>query len=57
MEYMFVDKAKIYIKAGNGGNGAISFRRENMYLLEVPMGEMGEMEETLSLLSIPASIH
>ena len=25
---MFVDKAKIYIKAGNGGNGAISFRRE-----------------------------
>ncbi|NLJ41852.1 MAG: GTPase ObgE [Clostridiales bacterium] len=25
---MFVDKVKIYIKAGNGGNGAISFRRE-----------------------------
>ena len=25
---MFVDKVKIYIKAGNGGNGSISFRRE-----------------------------
>ncbi len=25
---MFIDKVKIYIKAGNGGKGAISFRRE-----------------------------
>ncbi|NLY43669.1 MAG: GTPase ObgE [Clostridiaceae bacterium] len=25
---MFVDVAKIYIKAGNGGNGAVSFHRE-----------------------------
>jgi len=25
---MFVDRAKIYVKAGDGGNGAISFRRE-----------------------------
>lgn len=25
---MFTDKAKIYIKAGNGGNGAIAWRRE-----------------------------
>jgi GTP-binding protein len=25
---MFIDHAKIYIKAGNGGNGAVSFRRE-----------------------------
>ncbi len=25
---MFTDKAKIFIKAGNGGNGAISWRRE-----------------------------
>lgn len=24
----FIDEAKIYVKAGNGGNGAISFRRE-----------------------------
>ena len=27
---MFTDYTKIIIKAGNGGNGAISFRRENM---------------------------
>ncbi|MFC1596191.1 GTPase ObgE [Candidatus Margulisiibacteriota bacterium] len=25
---MFVDKAKVFIKAGNGGNGCLSFRRE-----------------------------
>ena len=25
---MFVDNIKIYVKAGNGGNGAVSFRRE-----------------------------
>lgn len=25
---MFVDKAKIYVKAGDGGNGIVSFRRE-----------------------------
>lgn len=25
---MFIDKAKIFIKAGNGGNGAVSFHRE-----------------------------
>jgi len=25
---MFIDEAKIYVKAGNGGNGCMSFRRE-----------------------------
>jgi GTPase len=25
---MFIDKAKIFLKAGNGGNGCVSFRRE-----------------------------
>ena len=25
---MFIDKVKIYVKAGDGGNGAVSFRRE-----------------------------
>ena len=25
---MFVDNVKIYVKAGDGGNGAVSFRRE-----------------------------
>ena len=27
-EKIFVDKAKLYIKAGDGGNGAVAFRRE-----------------------------
>jgi len=31
---MFIDKVKIHIKAGNGGNGCVSFRREK----SVPMG-------------------
>ena len=31
---MFIDKAKIFIKAGNGGNGAVAFRRE----IYVPAG-------------------
>mgnify|MGYP002531229371 FL=1 len=25
---MFIDRTKIYVKAGDGGNGAVSFRRE-----------------------------
>lgn len=25
---MFIDKARIFVKAGNGGNGAVSFRKE-----------------------------
>ena len=25
---MFIDKAKITVKAGNGGNGAVAFHRE-----------------------------
>ncbi len=31
---MFVDKAKLYIKAGDGGNGAVAFRKE----IYVPAG-------------------
>ncbi|MGB9858175.1 MAG: GTPase ObgE [Dictyoglomaceae bacterium] len=31
---MFIDKAKIYVKAGDGGNGCVSFRRERF----VPKG-------------------
>lgn len=31
---MFIDKAEIFIKAGNGGNGAVAFRRE----IYVPAG-------------------
>ena len=31
---MFIDHAKLYVKAGNGGNGAVAFRRE----IYVPAG-------------------
>ena len=27
-EDMFIDEAKIWVKAGDGGNGCVSFRRE-----------------------------
>lgn len=43
----FVDQAKIYVKAGDGGAGCISFRRENMFLKVAQMEEMEEMEEML----------
>ena len=33
---MFVDIAKIKIKAGNGGNGAVSFRREKYVAAAAP---------------------
>lgn len=28
---MFADRAKVYIKSGKGGDGHVSFRRENMF--------------------------
>lgn len=38
---MFTDRAKIYIKAGNGGNGSISFRREKYIAAGGPDGGDG----------------
>lgn len=38
---MFVDVAKIYISSGNGGNGAVSFRREKYAPLGGPDGGDG----------------
>ncbi len=38
---MFIDKAKIFVKAGNGGNGSISFRREKYIAAGGPDGGDG----------------
>ena len=38
---MFVDTAKIFIKAGDGGNGAVSFHREKYVAKGGPDGGNG----------------
>ena len=38
---MFIDSAKIKIKAGDGGNGAVSFRREKYVAAGGPDGGDG----------------
>ncbi len=38
---MFIDVAKVFIKAGNGGNGAVSFRREKYVAAGGPDGGDG----------------
>jgi len=38
---MFIDKVKIYVKAGNGGNGAIAFHREKFVAAGGPDGGDG----------------
>ena len=39
MKDLFIDKARIFVKAGNGGNGSVSFRRENMFQQEAQTAE------------------
>ncbi len=38
---MFIDRTEIYVKAGNGGNGAVSFRREKYVAAGGPDGGDG----------------
>lgn len=35
----FIDKARITVRAGNGGNGAVAFHRENTLRREDPTAE------------------
>ncbi|VAW15240.1 GTP-binding protein Obg, partial [hydrothermal vent metagenome] len=37
----FLDQAKVFIKSGNGGNGAVSFRREKYIEFGGPNGGNG----------------
>ena len=38
---MFIDKATIHVRAGSGGNGAVSFRREKYIAAGGPDGGDG----------------
>ena len=38
---MFIDEAKIWVKAGHGGNGCLSFRREKYIAKGGPDGGNG----------------
>ena len=42
----FLDEAKIFLKAGSGGSGCVSFRRENILNLADQMVETEEMVVT-----------
>lgn len=50
---MFIDTAKIFVKSGDGGNGAISFRREKYVPLGGPDGGDGGFGGDVILVSDP----
>ena len=54
---MFTDYVKIIAKAGNGGNGAISFRREKYVAAGGPDGGDGGKVEMYTLKLIQMLIH
>ena len=45
---MFIDKTKIYVKAGAGGNGAIAFHREKYVAAGGPDGGAELLEQLLA---------
>lgn len=47
---MFIDRTKIFIASGNGGNGAVSFHREKYVNAGGPDGGDGGKGEMLFLL-------
>lgn len=48
MATSFIDKARITVKAGNGGNGVVSFHREKYVAAGGPDGGDGRPEAALS---------
>ena len=54
---MFVDTAKIKIKAGDGGDGAVSFHREKYVAAGGPAAVTAAEAATLFLLPIPTFQH
>ena len=50
---MFIDTAKINIKAGNGGNGSVSFHREKYVAAGGPDGGDGGRAATWCSWPIP----
>ena len=52
----FLDQAKIYIKAGNGGNGACSFRHEKFLEFGGPDGGNGGHGGNVILKAVPSQI-
>ena len=43
---MFADRAKIYVRSGKGGDGHVSFRRENMFRQAVRTAATAAMAAT-----------
>jgi len=50
---MFIDTARIFVKSGNGGNGAVSFRREKYVPLGGPDGGDGGRGADVILVADP----
>lgn len=46
---MFIDRVKVHVKAGKGGDGIVAFRREKYVAYGGPSGETAELAAMSSL--------